>query len=97
MVERDLRIHARAKGGTAFFAVSATSIGHIEGHNDSIAFFEKGDAGAGLDYYSHVLMTFMDVSCRSCVIAKFGFKTYQSTTPLSQLFCLDTCAGPTRR
>jgi len=35
-----VRINARAECGASFFAVSTPAVGYVEGHHDSVSFFE---------------------------------------------------------
>ena len=60
--EGGLRINASTKGSSSFLAVAAAAIGYVEGHHDSVSFFEQGDAGACLEDYAHVFMTFFRIS-----------------------------------
>jgi hypothetical protein len=57
-----LRINASTKGSSSFLAVAAAAIGYVEGHHDPVSFFEQGDAGACLEDYAHVFMTFFRIS-----------------------------------
>jgi hypothetical protein len=54
-----VRIHACAECGSAFLAVPAAAVGDVEWHHDAVSFLEKRNAGPGLDYDAHVLMSYI--------------------------------------
>jgi len=50
-------IYARAKGRLADFAVAATSISDIEGHDNTVTLLQQADTTPHFLNYAHVLMT----------------------------------------
>ena len=50
-------VDACAEGGFALFAIAAAAVGDVEGEDDSVAFFQEGNAAADCDDDAHVLVT----------------------------------------
>jgi len=56
------RVDTSAESSFAFFAIAATAVGDVKGHDDAIAFLEEGYARAQLFDYAHVLVAECDTS-----------------------------------
>jgi hypothetical protein len=58
------RVNASAESSFALFAITAAAVCDVEGHDDTVPFFEKSDTLAELLNYSHIFMAWKDQQVR---------------------------------